>query len=78
MQLLLFEICALEICEKFVCKHSEAIEYVKKKLAYFLRNLQTSQVKNSRNLRIKNVKFSGYCFYMNANREIFKSALVYL
>ena len=27
--LLLFEICALEICEKFVYKHSETIEYVK-------------------------------------------------
>ena len=29
------------------------------KLAYFLRNLQTS--------RDKNAKFSGYCFYMNTN-----------
>ena len=28
-QLLLFEICAHEICEKFVCKHSVTIEYVK-------------------------------------------------
>ena len=27
--LLLFEIRACEICEKFVCKHSETIEYVK-------------------------------------------------
>ena len=27
--LLLFEICALEICEKFVYKHSQAIEYDK-------------------------------------------------
>ena len=27
--LLLFEICACEICEKFVYKHSETIEYVK-------------------------------------------------
>ena len=27
--LLLFEICAREICEKFVYKHSETIEYVK-------------------------------------------------
>ena len=26
---LLFEICACEICEKFVYKHSETIEYVK-------------------------------------------------
>ena len=29
MHLLLFEACALEICEKFVYKHSETIEYVK-------------------------------------------------
>ena len=27
--LLLFEICARKICEKFICKHSETIEYVK-------------------------------------------------
>ena len=27
--LLLFEICTREICEKFVYKHSETIEYVK-------------------------------------------------
>ena len=27
--LLLFEICAHEVCEKFVYKHSEALEYVK-------------------------------------------------
>ena len=26
---LLFEICAREICEKFVYEHSETIEYVK-------------------------------------------------
>ena len=27
--ILLFEICAREICEKFVYKHSETIAYVK-------------------------------------------------
>ena len=27
--LLIFEICTCEICEKFVYKHSETIEYVK-------------------------------------------------
>ena len=49
------------------------------KLAYFLRNLQTSWADDSRILRIKNAKFSGYCFDMNTTyREIFKSALVYL
>ena len=38
-----------------------------KKLAYFLRNLQTLRVNNSRILRFKNVKFSGYSFYMRTN-----------
>ena len=28
-QLLLFEICTREVCEKFVYKHLETIEYVK-------------------------------------------------
>ena len=32
-----------------------------------LRNLQTSRANNSRILRIKNVKFSGYSFHMNRN-----------
>ena len=33
----------------------------------YLRNCQTSQENNSRILRIRNAKFSGYCFYMSAN-----------
>ena len=37
------------------------------KLAYILRNLQTSRAINSRILRIGNVKFSGYCFNMNTH-----------
>ena len=37
------------------------------KLVYFLRNLQTLRANNSRILRIKNAKFSRYCFYMNTN-----------
>ena len=37
------------------------------KLAYLLRNLQTSRANHSRILRIRNAKFSGYCFYMSAN-----------
>ena len=37
------------------------------KLAYFLRKMPTSQVNNSRTLRIKNAKFLGYCFDMNTN-----------
>ena len=63
--LLVFEIYAREICEKFVYKHSETIKYVK--LAYFLRNLQNSRANNSRTFNIKNAKFSGYCFHLNTN-----------
>ena len=38
-----------------------------KKLAYFLRNIQTSRVNNSHILKMKSAKFSGYCFYLNTN-----------
>ena len=37
------------------------------KLAYFLRNLQTSRTNNLRILMIKHAKFSGFCFYRKAN-----------
>ena len=37
------------------------------KLAYFLRNLQTSRENNWTIVRIKNAEFSQYCFYMNTN-----------
>ena len=44
---------------------------IRYKLAYFIRNLETSLVNHSKIIWIKNVKFSGYCFYMNINyREI--------
>ena len=43
------------------------------KLAYFLRNLQTSWANNLRILGNKKGKLSGYCFCM----AVFKSALVY-
>ena len=48
------------------------------KVAWFLRKIQTSHVKNSRILRIKNAEFSGQCVYMSSNRysEILKSALL--
>ena len=36
-------------------------------MAYFLRNIQASRVNNWRVFKIKNAKFSGYCFYMNTN-----------
>ena len=44
---------------------------IRSKLAYFLRNLQTSRASNSRILRIKKVKSSGYCFYLNTNIYIY-------
>ena len=37
------------------------------KISIFLRNLQTSRANNFGILRIKSVKFSGYCFYINTN-----------
>ena len=40
--LLLFEICAREIYEKFIYKHSETIEYVKN-YPTFQKNLQNSR-----------------------------------
>ena len=45
----------------FIYKYMETTEYVKK---YFLRKIKTSWVNNSRILRFKNAKFSGYCFYV--------------
>ena len=38
--------------------------FVYKHAAYFLRKIKTSRLNNSRILKIKNAKFSGYCFYM--------------
>ena len=46
-----FEIRAREICETFIYKHSETIEYIK--------NLQNSGANNLRILGIKKAKFSG-------------------
>ena len=50
-----------------VCLQTLRNNRICKKLPYFLRNLQTSRPNNSRILRIKNAKYSGYCFYMNSN-----------
>ena len=63
---LTFEMHPSEMYEMFVYKHTETIEYVKK-VACFLRKLQTLRVHNSRILRIKNPKFSGYSFNMKRN-----------
>ena len=49
-----------------VYRYTKTIEQVKKKPT-FLRKIQNSQVNNSRIPRIKNAKFSGYCFYVKPN-----------
>ena len=47
-------------------------------LAYFLRHLQTARANNSRILRIKNAKFSGYCFYVKGTlMQIWKSPHIF-
>ena len=53
-----------KVCEMFVYKHTETIEHVKK-VACFLRKIQTLPVNNWRILRIKNAKFSGYFSSLN-------------
>ena len=50
-----------------VCLDSCRNNRIYYKVAYFLRKTQTSRASNSRILRIRNAKFSGYCFYMNPN-----------
>ena len=47
----------------FVYKHTEKIEYVKK-YPTFSEKIQTLRVINSRILKIKNAKFSGYYLYI--------------
>ena len=46
-----------------VCLQKYRNNRICKKVAYFLRNLQTSRANNSRTLRFKNAKFSEQCFY---------------
>ena len=50
-----------------VCLQTFRNNRICEKLAYFLRNLQTSRANISRILRIKNAEFSGYCLYMNTD-----------
>ena len=50
-----------------VCLQTFGHNRIRKKLTYFLENLQTLGANNSKILRIKKVKFLGYCFYMNPN-----------
>ena len=76
--LLLFEICAHEICEKFFCKHSETIEYVKK-LAYFLKNYKLHEQITRESLGLRQQNFQDIVFiWTQTYREIFASVLKYL
>ena len=61
--LLRFEICAHEICVKFVYKHSQTIEKIKINLL-FKRDLETSRSNNARILRIKKANFSGLLLFI--------------
>ena len=49
-----------------VCLQTYRKDRIRQKVAYFLRKIQTLRANNSRILKIKNAKFSGY-FYMNKN-----------
>ena len=54
----LFEVCAREICEKIVYKHSETIEYVQNYPTFS--EIHQPHAKRTGELL-------GYCFYMNTN-----------
>ena len=56
-----FEICTDRICGKFIYKHLETIEYLKK-LAYFLRNLRTSRAVTREFLGLRVPTFQGIAF----------------
>ena len=65
--LLLSEIWTLEICGTFCLKTFRNKICLWIYYAYIFRNLQTSRANNSTILRIKNARFSGFCFHMNTN-----------
>ena len=50
-----------------VCLQTYRNKWISQKIVYSLRKIQTSQVNNSRILRIKIAKLLGYCFYVNPN-----------
>ena len=78
--LLLFEICTREICEKFVYKHLETTEYVRKNLPTFyeIYKLHWKITREFLGLRIRNFHGSASIWTKKTHSEIFKSALVYL
>ena len=49
----------------FVYKHTEQLSMLK--FAYLLRKIQTLRANKLRIIKIKNVTFSGYYFYMDLN-----------
>ena len=51
-----------------VCLQTYRDNWIRQKVAYFLRKMQSLGVNNSRILRIQNGKFSGYHFYMNTTK----------
>ena len=51
-----------------VCLQTYRDNWIRQKVAYFLRKMQSLGVNNSRILRIQNEKFSGYHFYMNTTK----------
>ena len=53
------------MCEKFVYKHSEIQNMLK--ISLLFKKFTNFTVNNLTILRIKNPKFSGYCFYRNTN-----------
>ena len=64
--LLLFQICAREICEKFAYKHSETIEYVKNWTTFWECCKRHGQItRQALELRMQN--FWRYYFYMSTN-----------
>ena len=60
-----WDICTWDMWK--VCLQTLRNNRICQKLAYFLKNLQTSGANISRILRIKIAKFSGYSFYMNTS-----------
>ena len=52
--------------KKCLCTNIQKQYNMLKKVAYFLRKIETS-VNNSRVIKIKNPKFSRYCFHLNPN-----------
>ena len=76
--LLLFEICTRKICEKFVYKHLETLEYVKNLPTFYeIYKLHWKITREFLGLRMRN--FHGSAFiWTKTHSEIFKSALVYL